>query len=98
MPPHQRTRWDDALETAEEVGELVALVRFVIRLIGAVVFLCFAYGIGVAYLVMGHTPGRLIGIGIIALAVWATRESIRVLREQASELLEGTTRDRPGAI
>ena len=98
MRPRRRSRWDDAVETAEDVRELVALIRLVIGAIATVIFLGAIFVIGAMYLVLGHTAGRVVGVGIVAFGVVLARASVRELREWASKELEDKTWDHPGNI
>jgi hypothetical protein len=100
LPPHRRTRWDDALETVEDARELVAGVRLLIGAIATAVFALFIFGIGVMYLVDGHAAGRVVGVAILAFAVFFVVGNVRGLRRWASRELEDKTwrRDPPPEI
>ena len=69
-------------------GRPVTTVIFVIGFLRALGFFLLVLGVAIAFLVMGHLAGRLIGVAmLIALALWVWRGLWPWLRDLARDLL-----------
>ena len=98
VPPHRRTRWDDAFDTVEEVRGVISVFGLFVRTVMTAIFLCVLFVIAGMYLVMGHAAGRAVGLVLVGVGIWLTRTAIRAVREEATAALEEPTPRPPREI
>jgi hypothetical protein len=98
VPPHTRTRWDDALDTLDEVRGVISVFGLFVRTVITAIFLCIMFGIAGMYLVTGHAAGRVVGVVLLGVAIWLTRTAIRGVREEGAAVLEEPPPKRPRGI